>query len=913
MDAKTLPLDDFSFGATIVLSQRREVLHEGAKIEVGERAFDLLLLLAASRGIVLSKDQIIARVWQNRVVEDNTVEGQISALRRALGNDRAAIRTVTGKGYQFTADLVAQRPMSTDANAHLRAPSVKGITLPAAISPLIGRENALSDVADVVRARRLITLVGAGGIGKTRLALEVARELSPHFADGVFMADLALTTSADYLPTTLAVALGFPAGDGTPSLDRLAAALATRHLLLVLDNCEHLIESAAQVAERLLRIAPFATVLATSREPLRITGEFIYRVPSLDVPLDDGHENARSFGAIQLFEERAGTDFHLRSDHPSTLPLVTRICRRLDGIPLAIELAAACVPILGLQGIDERLGDRFQLLTRGARTALPRQQTLRATLDWSYELLTETQRCVLNRVSVFAGPFTMESAQALASNETLSQDAVMAAIIDLVDKSLISVSSEGARYRLLETTRAYAQEKLRDNGALRDASSRHARLMLSIFSQAEAQATARVDVDWHACYAVHLPDLRAAVEWGFSADGDPLMAVELTIASIPVALQLALLEECLARVDRSIAWLDASGEPTDERLLKLYAARGMCLLCHTVDAPTSAAFAKTEEIAASTENSAYQLLGMWGSWMCHYLNGRYGEALPLSQRFDAVAKDTGWMCDRLASYRLTGMSYLFRGDLEQAADNLALAASSRVVLPKAQRTRFLYDERMLSHASLALTLWFMGRVEEAKAAARQSLDDARELDHPVSLCYALSESVATLALMNGDEALLRDSVAAMRKETHRHSISTWRARSRMWDGFIELFDGSGAAFGQIIHPAMIAIGSKRNYLSLTPFLTATAELLLEQGRVNEAADLIDPAVERARETGDVCSLPELLRTKAEILLADNKPGDRVKAESLLADALACARQHKLRSWELRCAASLAGLKATTMQ
>ena len=247
MDARTLPFADFSFGATIVIPDRRELLHKGKKVDVGERAFDLLLFLVESRGYVASKDEIISHVWPSRVVEENTVEGQISALRRALGCDRTAIRTVTGRGYQFTGELAGNGSSALSSEPVRRT----GVPVPADISPIVGRADALKEVCDAALNHRLLTLTGAGGIGKTRLAFEAARQLNPDFPDGVYLAELAATASADYLPTTIAVALGFPPGDGTPSLDRIARSLSTRRLLLVLDNCEHLVEETARrIAQR---------------------------------------------------------------------------------------------------------------------------------------------------------------------------------------------------------------------------------------------------------------------------------------------------------------------------------------------------------------------------------------------------------------------------------------------------------------------------------------------------------------------------------------------------------------------------------------------------------------------------------------------------------------------------------------
>ena len=872
---------------------------------MGDRAFDLLLVLARARGTVLSKDQLMEEVWQGRIVEENTLEVQMSTLRRALGNDRAAIRTVVGRGYQFVG-IVSDDPAKLPAEAASARLPAAGIRPPASISRIIGREREVRDVNALATNHRLVTLVGSGGVGKTRLAIAVAHHLSADFAEGAYMAELATTASAAFLPATLAVALGFAPGDGTPSLDRMAATLSARHMLLLLDNCEHLVESVARIAEVLLSVAPSATILATSREPLRLPGEFVYRVPSLDVPPDEGDCDPRGFGAVQLLQSRGGGDDAVMS------PLIqARICRRLDGIPLAIELAAACVPLVGLQGVADRLDDRFRLLTRGARTALPRQQTLRATLDWSYELLSEEQRIVLQRLSVFVGPFTLLAAQAMVGNLPISSDLVVEIVFQLVEKSLLSVvpgASEPA-YRLLESTRAYAWEKLAAEGALGECSSLHARYFLEVFRQSEEIAGRRQDGDWSSAFAPYLADLRVAVEWGFSPEGESDIAIDLTVASIPLSMQLALLEETLVRVDKALARLERTPElHGGERGMKLYAARGVCLLCQTVEPHTQAAFQNALGLAETAGNRAYQLLGLWGWWMCLYLNGRYTEALPLAERFDVAAAASEWPCDRLAADRMMGISHLLLGRLDKALPYLAHAAGPSAKLPRAQRIRFLYDERTLSHVSLAHTLWFLGHSDQAVLAAQQARADAQELDHPVSLCYALSEGVCTLALLTGDEAASQEAIRALVVETRRHGITTWKARAEMWGGLLDLWLGDETAFDLRIKPAFANIGSKKWYVSLTPFLSTVASSLAHRGRTLEAHDFINPALEWATAMGDTSCLPELRRAKAEILLCEGSRSAILRAEEMLEAARAQAREARYLSWELRCATTLATLK-----
>src|SRR5881409_702696 len=445
------------FGRFRVVRHRRELLVDGRPVELGGRAFDTLVALIDAHGTVLGKDDLISRVWPDRIVEENNLQAQISSLRKAFGPDRDLIRTVAGRGYQFTGEI---RGTTATAAAATLSPATN---LPETVSELIGREAELQDAMDLVAKHRLVTLVGPGGIGKTRLGLEVARHLLPRFPDGVFVAELGPLSSSELVPATVANALGLAHVAGTVSHEGVAAAIGTRKLLLVIDNCEHVIEAAARMAEALLRASPGVSLLATSREPLRVSGEYVYRVPSLDVPAEDPQdmEDVFRYGAVRLFVSRAhAAEPRYVAEGPVAAATVA-ICRRLDGIPLAIELAATRIVAFGVDGVAARLDDRFRLLTGGRRT-LPRHQTMRATLDWSYELLSESERVVLRRLGVFVGAFTLDAVSAVAASADMPASEVGDSVADLVGKSLVSADVGGtiAHYRLLETTRAYAREKL---------------------------------------------------------------------------------------------------------------------------------------------------------------------------------------------------------------------------------------------------------------------------------------------------------------------------------------------------------------------------------------------------------------------------------------------------------------------
>ena len=459
----------FVFGRFLVLPDRRDLIADGSPIKLGGRAFDVLMALIEVPGAIVSRDALKARVWPNRTVEDNNLAAQIVALRKAFGSKQGLIRTVAGRGYQFTGEiqpLSAATGEAPDVTTMAAAEPIQPPTnLPEQVTELIGREKELADILALLAAYRFVNLTGPGGIGKTRLALTAARQLLPEFADGVWIAEFSAIADPGLVCTTVAAAVGLQLGVGEISPQLVSQALAHRRLLLILDTCEHVIDAAAAMAEALLQAGSEVRIIATSREPLRADGEQIYQVPPLALPAAEAEDPWR-FGAVRLFVVRSGARGVHISEDQRVAAAIAGICRQLDGIPLAIELAAARAATLGIEVLAAHLDDRFGLLTGGRRTALPRHQTLRATLDWSHGLLSEPERVILRRLAVFAGAFSMEGARAIAANPKRTQSDVVDGLSNLVAKSLVTVEVKGsaARYRLLDTTRAYALEKLKDSG-----------------------------------------------------------------------------------------------------------------------------------------------------------------------------------------------------------------------------------------------------------------------------------------------------------------------------------------------------------------------------------------------------------------------------------------------------------------
>jgi predicted ATPase/DNA-binding winged helix-turn-helix (wHTH) protein len=550
------------FGRFRLLTRQRELRHGDVPVTLGSRAFEVLLILVEAGGELVTKEELLARVWPGTVVEESNIQVQVSALRKALGEDRNLILTVPLRGYRFTGEVRAldaegrALPPAGPAPAPARQVATN---LPAPVSDFIGRESDLRALRELLRHNRLVTVLGTGGIGKTRLGLEAARSLLEEFADGVWLAELAPLTDPDLVASAINTALGLQSGAGRWTSERLAAALRGRQLLLVLDNCEHLIGAAAREAEALLRAVPGARILATSQEPLGLDGECSYRLSPLEFPAEENAELAAALrhDAIRLFVARArAADPHFSLTERNAATVAT-ICRRLDGIPLAIELAAARAAALGIEGLSRRLDLRFHVLTGGRRTALPRHQTLRATLDWSHRLLSEPDRIVLRRLAVFAGSFSLEAAASVVADSALAEWEVIGRIAELVDKSLVvaDAAGPGRRYRLLETTHAYAMEKLADSGEFGSLARLHAlhfrdhlRAALGVWEESPS-------VQWLEAQAPEIDNVRVALDWAFAADGDPALGIELAAASYVLWYLLSLMQEGRARLERATAAL----------------------------------------------------------------------------------------------------------------------------------------------------------------------------------------------------------------------------------------------------------------------------------------------------------------------------------------------------------------------
>jgi predicted ATPase len=894
------PASSIEFGRFKILVQRRELLADGRRVDMGGRVFDLLMTLIEARGTVVSKDDLMSHIWPGRIVEENNLQAAVSVLRKALGADRDLVRTVAGRGYQFAHDVRECAPIPV--------PRHRLTNLPAPTSALLCREAALAEISTLVMEHRLLTLSGAGGIGKTRLAVEAARNLLPHFADGVWIADLAPLSDPDLVPASIAVALGLTSLD--MASERIASSLGTKHVLVVLDNCEHVISVAARTADQLVRAGPKVFVLCTSREPLRAASEWVYQVQPLDVP-DEGAltlEDVLPTGAAKLFVMRARAAQPRFQPDPSFAANLGAICRRLDGMPLAIEFAAARAAVLGVNEVALRLDNRFRLFTGGCRTALPRHRTLRATLDWSYDLLAETDRQALCQLAVFAGNFTLDAASAILSDSDVTASDVIERVACLVDKSLLSVHAGGAvtRYRMLDTTRTYALERLAERGELEHFARKHAEYHLMVLKRATVEWRTQPLAEFSSDYCPLIDDARMALDWAFSACGDVAIGVELTVALVPIWIQLSLMQEWAKRVEQALHLVTSSPQSDPRKEMQLSAALGAALV-HTrgCEPEGEAAWTRALAIAERLHDREYQLAALYGLYIRKSLTAECRAAHSLAQAFCTVAASRD---DPFAqNWGHLMMSYLLSvmGDHSGARRHL----DSMLARDISQTRRFpllqhdFEDHRLI----LGPVLWFQGFPEQAVRVAARGIDDAIAVRRPNSLCNMLGLLAWPIAILVGDLSEAQRCVQLLRDLRVRKSLF-----HESWARGVEaglLIKRGDVEFGvQALRAALVEHSKAYGKLYRAILTVILAEGLGASGQVAAGLAAIQEALSDSDATEARWYMPEQLRIKGELLLLSGAPNAAAETESCYTQSLSWAQRQGALSWELRTATSLARLR-----
>jgi len=871
---------------------RRELRVRGVPAPIGARAFEIVELLVRSAGEVVAKNQLMDQLWPGAIVSDNAIQVHISAVRKALGSQRRLVKTDPGRGYRLLGTWTARvQAMTRPSIGRPRMPHT-GETpvgnLPQSTTHLVGRADAVQRLQDLVSAYRAVTLTGTGGIGKTTLALEVARRVVGEFAEGGWLVELASLSDPNLVTTAVAhvLRLGIPSDAVAPAA--VARAIGEKKLLLVMDNCEHLIGAVASLAEVVLASCPSTTIISTSREILRISGEHVYRVSSLSVPAAGQIESAQilEHSAPALFVARAreaGLDLPANAKYMST---IGTICRRLDGIPLAIEFAAARAATLGIEQVEIGLRDRFALLTSERRTALPRHRTLRATLDWSYQLLADSERALLHCLAFFVTPFSLEAVRTVGGAEMTEAD-IVDGVGGLVGKSLIlkAADSVTAEYSLLETIRAYALGRLAESGAFTRAARRHAEYFLKVLGNLENDVrTMSSDQHW-VTFRRWADEIHAALEWAFSAEGDPAIGVALTIAAVPLWSELSRHSAARRHVEQALQHAETGSD--QEMRLRIALGQSLWYLGPGTDA-IGQNFTRALDIAERIGATAVQTRALWGLWAAHRSKDDYRAALVVALRYADTARRAS---DRSASHladRIVALSYHLLGHQQLAQEWTERTILQPYHLDPSSGMGYQVETPVAMPALLARILWIRGFPDQAMAAAAAAVAAAGNRGHSFALAYAVTFGALPVALWTGalEEARrLLELLAAHVVGNQR--MEEWRL-----------------CYGRALK---LRQGSEAEALTAS-FIEPRADPSRPAPFANLAIEAYVPVPLPGAEPIDLAwSAPELLRLDATLRLWHGTSGGDAEAEAKLLRAVEVARAQTALSWELRAAISLARL------
>ncbi|QBR01926.1 winged helix-turn-helix domain-containing protein [Paraburkholderia pallida] len=909
-------------GSLLVNFEQRSIQQNGLSRRVGARAFDILEELYRAEGAILSKDEIMDNVWPGQIVEENCIHVHIASLRKLLGADRDLIKTVPGRGYLLVvrhASTVEERaPVNPAPQIEMRAPPV---------SPLIGRDAEIEQLINQIDRNVVTTVVGAGGIGKTALALHVANVTRGRYGRSVCVVDLTKSSSDEAVLAALADALKVPPedaqGDAQRCTDALFDVLAASQCLLVLDNAEHVIDAVAHLVETLVSRIASARVLVTSREALHIRAESVLRLEPLCVPESGLSAGAMlEYSAVDLFLSRARSLATDCATDGNSIAMVADICRRLDGLPLAIELAAARVATLGVEGVASRLDDRLNLLTGGLRSALPRHQTLRATFEWSYGLLDEPSRVLFRRLGCFTGTFMFDAAFAIATEPGMSVAAVVSSLGELAKKSLLNVMFDGpiATYRLTKSTRAYALEKLHDEGEFHFVAARHMRymkerieengLVLAEAGRAGAPFDARLSLD----------DVRTAYDWAFSENGDPAQGVAFAGALVGTLLDASLLYECCERARHALTVLETLPAGSVDALceMRLCAAYASTLV-HVGDNVDAAIthWQRVLRLAQQTRDDTFAARALWGLWNTTLATADVHASLRHATRFEQAALRSGSNWKQQLAGAMVAISLHCFGEHEQARARLEEAVTALGELDAADASRgILYAEpRAFCNCTLARIAWLQGKPAQAMQLVESSLDPIRRDVLEPSLSHLLAVVAVPVALQCGDLQAASCYLALLRSQVASHRFAVWEDYAECLAVQIDFHSGEEASVLARLEPALQRLAARGLRRVIAPFIVLWAEALARAGRFAEAGARLDAAIACSKAHGEHYFVPELLRAKGCVELQQARAHDggapelsthcEAQGRRFLNDAMALASEHGASIWELRAALDLA--------
>src|SRR4051812_44388465 len=725
------------FGPFELSIGERVIRRDGQVLPLGDRALDILTYLADCPGEVIAKQELIDHVWSDVTVEEGSLRVHVAAIRKALGDGQFGnryIANIKGRGYSFVGTVI---PVTGNTESRNDKFCDQG-RLPVRPITMIDRETVVGEVSDKLRDERFVTLLGPGGIGKTTIALAVGRAAAEEFGGNVYFVDLESLTDSCHVAGAVATSLGLALKSNDPGLE-LVDLVRSRKLLIILDSCEHVIEAVASLAEQLYRQTEGIHVLTTSRELLKVEGEHCYRVHPLDCPPDGSEQTANAvlrYPSVQLFVRRVAARAGSVVLTDEEAPFVAEMCRKLDGLPLAIELAAGQVAALGIKNTAARLASRPELLKLSHRTAVPRHRTLKATLDWSYDLLSDAERIVFRRIAPFVGHFTLEGARYVAGELGAGSGEICDAIAGLVERSLMAarIDETQAQYRLLDTTRAYALEKLEEHDEFDQMFLRHAKYVIQFLESQREMMLALPRARRTGTYCDQLSNVRAALEWSFGPHGDDEIATRLAAASTQLFLELSLLVECRVWAERAIARL-GDQHKNSRREMEIYASLSLAVM-HTEGSGERVreAFSRALDVAAIQGDSAYELRLLSGLFMYYRWNIDINAAFDIASRSKEVALITRDHDDIALAESMLGSAHHLVGNHHVALKHFESGLSY-----SASGLRFRTGQHLFHHSSLLLigmarSLLYRGLLDQSLDYAKRAIEEGEKSGHPATLC-----------------------------------------------------------------------------------------------------------------------------------------------------------------------------------
>jgi predicted ATPase/DNA-binding winged helix-turn-helix (wHTH) protein len=881
---------------------------DGAPVMLAARTFDTLVALVSRAGQRVSKQDLLAEIWPDVVVDENTLRFHVSALRKALGDGRDGARyiaTLPSRGYCFVAPVTQSNEWANSNNVE----SFSHANLPVRLTTIVGRDDDVARLCDQLISARLVSIVGTGGVGKTTVGVAVGHQLMTDFAGAVLFVDLGMLSDPELVASTVASQLGLAVQSADPT-PNLIAHLRDRRLFLILDTCEHLIEAVARLVSQIFVAAPRVYILTTSREPLRVEQERVYRLDSLACPPDDAGVTAavaQTFPATQLFIERAvASGVHLNISDAEA-PIVADICRKLDGVALAIELAARRIGTYGLQQTAALLDQNLKLAWSGLRTAPPRQRTLQATLDWSYRLLSSQESLVLRRLAVFVGYFTLDAAMEVVADAALSPSSVLGAIDGLVAKSMIATREIGAmmRYRLLDATRAYALESSTDEDKPAELAARHANYYRRWLQQTGSAWSTLTTGAERVPHFAGLNNVRAALEWCFGPTGNTRIGVELAAAAARVFFAMSLMNECHRWSAQALLALDEASVASREEM-QLQATLGMSLMLrHGRPDEALAALNRSLAIAEQRGDPLDQLHLLGPLQTFHLRTGSCEAALECGRRASALAEATGDPGALVLAHSLLGIALHHMGNLgaSRTEHEAALRTASQAQSSNARYHGF--NGELFACDYLARTSWLQGYPLRAAEFARQAVTDARRVGHPLTMSVVLYWAI-TMYLWLGDLGNAEEYLSEFTSLAASHAFSHYLAVGHGFEAILDIRRGNTDRGVKRLQSRLAELDVVRNQLLTKDLSIALVQGLVVTGRFAEALALVD---DTSRTNGEALYVPELLRVKAGILLSMPLP-QIDEAHAYLRQAIELSREQGARAWELRAAtdltASLAG-------